>query len=71
MRRSQIFNLTPLEGCVFDHFHSILIQTSVHVPSGVTDGGQGGKCPPWQLRCGPLFRNGDRLIRLPFTWTIL
>jgi len=26
--------------------------------SGVTDGEQGGKCPPWQLRCGPLFRNG-------------
>jgi len=28
-------------------------------PIGVTVGGEaGGQMPPWQLRCGPLFRNG-------------
>jgi len=26
--------------------------------SGVTDGRAGGHMPRWQLRCGPLFRNG-------------
>jgi len=27
--------------------------------------GAGGQMPPWQLRCGPLFRNGPLLIRIP------
>jgi len=31
---------------------------------GVTGGRTGGKYPSWQLRCGPLFRNGSSLIRL-------
>jgi len=32
--------------------------------SGITDGGKRGQMPPWQLRCGPLLRNGTPLIRL-------
>jgi len=29
-------------------------------------GGHGGQMLPWQLRCGPLFRNGPPLIQLPW-----